>query len=167
MQKPVLLSLPVMKSGKRYWSQPYLIWLTAALALIIVAFPVDGSLDIHLHDTYFVIAHTHVFLAIAGLLLVFALLYKILERVLFSGWLNGLHLVFTLLPLIVFLFPLSYRGIAGSPRRYYDSGAWATYRSFGTLNSAVSLAVIFLFFAQVLFLVHILWGLVRLFSRRR
>lgn len=155
-----------MKHAK-HLLRPFIIWLAATLVTAVAAFRVNGSLDIHLHDTYFVIAHRHVFLAIAAVLAVFALLYKTLDEVLFSPWLNGIHIISTLIVVALVLFPLPQEGFAGMPRRYYDSSAWESQQSFGSLNHAVALAVILCFFGQLLFILHILWGLLRLFRRRR
>lgn len=156
-----------MNPGIRAWKKPYGILTLAALLVIIASFAVKGALDIHLHDTYLVIAHAHLFWAVALFLLLLAFFYRTLRQLLFSRWLTWIHIVLTLAGLALVILPFQYQGFSGMPRRYYDYSAWETHRSFQEQNQLVALVILCWFFAQVLFLLHILLGLLRLFSRRR
>jgi cytochrome c oxidase subunit I len=156
-----------MKSLLRSWKKPHAFLFLAAVLLIIASFFSEASIDIHLHDTYFIIANRHLYWAIALLLLILALLYRALRNILFSKILTWLHIIVTLAGFLAALMPVHYQGFAGSPRRYYDYSAWESYKQFGQLNQFVSVAVVLFFFAQFLFPLHILLGLFRWFSRRR
>ncbi len=156
-----------MNNLLRSWRKPYGILLIAALLVSIVSFVPDGAIDIHLHDTYFIIATAHVYRAVALLLLFFAFLYRILRYLLYLDLLSWLHILVTLLGCALVLLPMHYEGFAGQPRRYYDYSAWASFKQFEQLNRVISVVAISWILAQAVFLLHILLGLLRLFRRRR
>jgi cytochrome c oxidase subunit I len=156
-----------MKTLITVWKKPYGMLTLAALLVILVSFSLNGSIDIHLHDTYFVITQVHLFWAVALLLLLLAFFYRALEQILFSRWLTWLHIVPTLTGLALLVFPFRYQGFTDMPRRYYEYSAWEAHQSFQGQNQILSLIIISWFLAQFLFLLHILLGLLRLFSRRR
>lgn len=78
----------------RLKARPYQLLLFAA-AILLMAAPFMGgyTIDMHLYDTYYVIAGTHVFMAMAVLLLLLWLIYLLTHRLLFSRWLAWLHVV--------------------------------------------------------------------------
>jgi cytochrome c oxidase subunit 1 len=113
------------------------------------------------------VAHAYLFWAVALFLLLLAFFYWALQQVLFSSWFTWLHIVLTLTGLALLIFPFQYQGFAGMSRRYYDSSAWEAHQSFKEQNQVIVLIILCWVFAQFLFLLHILLGLLRLFSRRR
>ena len=50
-----------MKRFMKAWRKPYGILMLAALVVIVASFVVKGTIDIHLHDTYIVVAHAYLF----------------------------------------------------------------------------------------------------------
>lgn len=118
----------------------------------------NASLDIHLHDTYFVVAHHHIVLAAALLLAVFAGIYYLFSR-LFQrqpGYRAGLfHFLCTFAAMLAVFMPAHYEGVAGMPRRYYDYSGWGSLRQFMALNRFVSGTLILFGMAQLVFFINL------------
>ena len=73
-----------------------LLLLTGLLLILISFFLSKKTLDIHVHDTYYVIALNHVCWALAVLLLLFSLLYWWTNNMLFSTTLTWIHVAATI-----------------------------------------------------------------------
>jgi cytochrome c oxidase subunit 1 len=114
----------------------------------------NSALDIHLHDTYFVIAHFHIVMGISAFFGMFAGIYhwypKMYGRFM-NNTLGYIHFFVTFIGSYVIFWPMHYEGVAGMPRRYYDFSAWESFKQFGELNQMISIAAIIVFFAQLLF----------------
>src|SRR5206468_7605567 len=86
------------------------------------------SVDIPLSGTYFVVAHFHMVMGVAPLLVVFGGIYhwfpKITGRML-DDRLGQLHFWVTFLGTYLIYFPMHYLGVLGMPRRYYDYANYA------------------------------------------
>src|SRR6476469_7887437 len=83
----------------------------------------NSSMDIHLHDTYFVIAHFHIVMGVSGVFGMYAGLYhwypKMYGRYL-NNTLSYIHFWVTMIGSYLIFWPMHYEGLAGMPRRYYD-----------------------------------------------
>jgi len=81
------------------------------------------SVDIPLSGTMFVVAHFHMVMGVAPLLVVFGAIYhwypKITGRML-DDTLGQAHFWVTFLGTYAIFFPMHYLGILGMPRRYYE-----------------------------------------------
>ena len=83
-------------------NQPYSLFLLTGQILIIASFFVFGqSIDIHLHDTYFVVAVNHLAWALAILLFLVWGIYKLTDRFLWTNTLTWTHVLLTILVLIL------------------------------------------------------------------
>ncbi|CAG1017503.1 partial cytochrome c oxidase subunit I, partial [Burkholderiaceae bacterium] len=86
------------------------------------------SVDIPLSGTYFVVAHFHMVMGVAPLLVVFGAIYhwfpKITGRML-DDRLGQFHFWVTFLGTYAIYFPMHYLGVLGMPRRYYN---WDGYQ---------------------------------------
>ncbi|AEI49357.1 cytochrome c oxidase subunit I [Runella slithyformis] len=115
----------------------------------------NSALDIQLHDTYFVVAHFHIVMGAASAFGFFAGIYhwypKMFGRMM-NNTMGQLHFWLTFAGVYLVFFPMHYIGIAGFPRRYYQFTSFDFGKSFTDLNMFVSIAAIFTFFAQFIFL---------------
>jgi cytochrome c oxidase subunit I len=125
----------------------------------------NAALDIQLHDTYFVVAHFHLVMGAASAFGLLAGVYhwfpKMFGRMM-NNTLGYVHFWLTFVGIYLVFFPMHYIGIAGFPRRYYQ---WTSYDAFKTiftdLNAFISLAAIFTFTAQLIFLWNFFYSLFR------
>src|SRR5947209_20222573 len=94
------------------------LFITGGLTGPILAQP---ALDVYLHDTYFVVAHFHLIMAMAGLFAVFAATYfwfpKMFGRMM-NSTLGSAHFWVTFFGAYAIFIPMHLLRIAGPPRRY-------------------------------------------------
>ncbi len=123
------------------------------------------SVDIPLSGTYFVVAHFHMVMGVAPLLVVFGGIYhwfpKITGRML-DDRIGKLHFWVTFLGTYVIYFPMHYLGVLGMPRRYYNfDGYQFIPPSAHALNAFISVAALIVGAAQLLFVVNLVWSTFR------
>jgi len=115
--------------------------------------------DIPLSDTYFVVAHFHMVMAVSPVLAVFGAVYhwypKITGRML-NETLGKFHFWVTFVGLYCIYYPMHYLGILGVPRRYYATGLTDFIpESAQTLNAGISIAAIIVASTQLVFLYNL------------
>ncbi|MCU0403028.1 MAG: cbb3-type cytochrome c oxidase subunit I [Chitinophagaceae bacterium] len=123
----------------------------------------NSALDIHLHDTYFVIAHFHIVMGVASFFGMFAGVYHWYPKM-FGRYMNNtlgyIHFWGTLVCAYLIFWPMHYEGLAGMPRRYYDFSQWQSFKQFGELNEFITIVSIVSFALQLLFVFnffHSIW----------
>ena len=121
------------------------------------------TVDLPLSDTYFVVAHFHMVMAVSPVLVVFGAIYhwypKITGKML-DDTLGKVHFWMTFLGTYAIYYPMHYLGFEGVPRRYYAYGETAFMsESAHDLNVAISIAAIFVAVAQLIFLYNIIRSL--------
>ena len=122
-------------------------------------------IDIPLSDTYFVVAHFHMVMGVAPIMVVFGAIYhwypKITGRML-NDTLGQLHFWITFIGTYLIYFPMHYLGFLGMPRRYF---AYQNYDfipdSAQSLNAFITVVAITVGVSQVLFLYNLAWSLKR------
>lgn len=114
-----------------------------------------NSVDIQLHDTYFVVGHFHFIMAGAGLFGAFAAVYywypKMFGRLL-NERLGKIHFWITFLAYYAVFFPMHYLGVSGMMRRIYDPNAYEYLQPLQPVNLFITLAAFVLFLGQILFM---------------
>jgi cytochrome c oxidase subunit 1 len=119
--------------------------------------------DVPLSGTMFVVAHFHMVMGVAPILVVFGAIYhwypKVTGRML-DDTLGKLHFWVTFLGAYAIFFPMHYLGLLGVPRRYYELGATAFVPpSAATLNIFITIAALTVGAAQMAFLFNLIWSL--------
>jgi cytochrome c oxidase subunit I len=114
------------------------------------------TVDLPLSDTYFVIAHFHMVMAVSPVLVIFGAIYhwypKITGRM-FDEGLGKIHFWMTFLGTYAIYYPMHYLGLEGLPRRYFAYGDTAFMsESSQDLNAAITIAAIIVALAQLFFL---------------
>lgn len=122
----------------------------------------NSTLDLHLHDTYFVIAHFHLVMGVASMFGMFAGIYhwypKMFGR-LMNNTLSYIHFWTSFIGAYLIFWPMHYEGLAGMPRRYYDFSNWESFKMFSGLNSFISVVAIIVFAAQFLFIFNFFYSI--------
>ena len=120
------------------------------------------TVDLPLSDTYFVVAHFHMVMAVSPVLVVFGAIYhwypKITGRML-NDTLGKFHFWFTFLGSYAIYLPMHYLGFLGVPRRYYAyAGTEFIPESAQSLNAAITIAVLIVGTVQLVFLYNLVWS---------
>jgi cytochrome c oxidase subunit I len=122
----------------------------------------NSALDIHLHDTYFVVAHFHIVMGVASFMGMFAGVYHWFPKM-YGRFLNNtlayIHFWITIIGAYLIFWPMHYQGLAGMPRRYYDFSNWESFKQFGGLNEFISLVAMIVFAAQLLFVFNFFYSI--------
>ena len=117
----------------------------------------NSALDLHLHDTYFVVAHFHIVMGVSAFFGMFAGVYHWFPKM-FGRFMNNtlgyVHFFITFIGAYLIFWPMHYEGIAGMPRRYYDYSNWESFKHYEGLNSFISIIAVIVFLAQLLFVIN-------------
>jgi cytochrome c oxidase subunit I len=113
-------------------------FITGGLTGIILG---DSTLDINVHDTYFVVAHFHLVMGISALYGMFAGIYhwfpKMFGRMLNKN-LGYIHFWVTAICAYGVFFPMHFIGMAGLPRRYYTNTAFPLFDELQNVNVIIT-----------------------------
>ncbi|WP_087691094.1 MULTISPECIES: cytochrome c oxidase subunit I [unclassified Pandoraea] len=121
------------------------------------------SVDMPLSNTYFVVAHFHMVMGVAPLLVVFGGIYHwypLVSGRRLNDRLGQWHFWITFLGTYAIFFPMHYLGILGMPRRYYEFQGYSFIpQSAHTMNTYISVAAFIVALGQLLFLFNLAWSL--------
>lgn len=122
----------------------------------------NASLDINLHDTYFVVAHFHLVMGSAAIFGMLAGVYHWFPKM-FGRMMNDklayLHFWITFICAYLVFFPLHFLGLDGVPRRYYAFTEFEFMHKWLTVNVFVTWAAIVAALAQVAFLFNFFYSI--------
>jgi len=137
------------------------LFITGGLTGPILAQP---ALDTYLHDTYFVVAHFHLIMAMAGVFAIFSATYfwfpKMFGRMM-NETLGRLHFWITLLGAYATFMPMHLLGIAGHPRRYSELSGVQYVTAMAPLQKFITLAAVVTLAGQIIFLVNLFWSMLK------
>ena len=122
----------------------------------------NSTLDIHLHDTYFIIAHFHIVMGVAGFFGMFAGIYHWFPKM-YGRYLNNtmayIHFWVTMIGAYLIFWPMHYQGLAGVPRRYLEYSNWESFNQFAELNKFISTVAMIVFAVQLMFIFNFFYSI--------
>lgn len=114
----------------------------------------DSTLDINVHDTYFVVAHFHLVMGISALYGFFAGVYhwfpKMFGRMMNKN-LGYVHFWITVICAYGVFYPMHFVGMAGLPRRYYTNSAFPLFDELADVNVLITIFAIIGAVFQIVF----------------
>lgn len=122
----------------------------------------NSTIDIHLHDTYFVVAHFHIVMGVSAFFGMFAGIYHWYPKM-FGRYMNNtlgyIHFWVTLVGAYLIFWPMHYMGMAGVPRRYLDWSGWTSFNQFNDLNAMITIVSIIVFAVQLMFVFNFFYSI--------
>ncbi|MGB2087255.1 MAG: cytochrome c oxidase subunit I [Psychroflexus salarius] len=134
-------------------------FITGGLTGIILG---DSTLDINVHDTYFVVAHFHLVMGVSALYGLFAGVYhwfpKMFGRMMNKN-LGYVHFWITAIGSYGVFFPMHFIGMAGLPRRYYTNTAFPYFDDLANVNVLITVFAIITAAVQLVFLYNFIYSI--------
>ena len=134
-------------------------FITGGLTGIILG---DSTLDINVHDTYFVVAHFHLVMGISALYGMFAGIYhwfpKMYGRMMNKN-LGYIHFWVTAVCAYGVFFPMHFIGLAGLPRRYYTNSAFPMFDDMVDVNIIITMFALVGAAFQLVFLFNFFYSI--------
>ena len=122
----------------------------------------NSTIDIHLHDTKFVVAHFHIVMGVASMFGMFAGIYHWFPKM-FGRFLNNtlgyIHFWVTIIGAYLIFWPMHYEGLAGVPRRYLDLRGWHNFNKFDDLNKMITIVAMIVFAMQLMFIFNFFYSI--------
>lgn len=122
----------------------------------------DSTLDINVHDTYFVIAHFHLVMGISALYGMFAGIYhwfpKMYGRMMNKN-LGYIHFWVTAVCSYGVFLPMHFIGMAGLPRRYYTNSAFPMFDDMVDVNILITMFALVGAAFQLIFLFNFFYSI--------
>ncbi|MFL2655965.1 MAG: cbb3-type cytochrome c oxidase subunit I [Alphaproteobacteria bacterium] len=116
--------------------------------------------DVPLSDTMFVVAHFHMVMGVAPILVVFGAIYHwfpLMSGRMLNDAMGRFHFWVTFVGAYLIYFPMHYLGFVGVPRRYWSVDDTSFIPdSAADLNAFITVAALIVGFAQVVFIYNII-----------
>jgi cytochrome c oxidase subunit I len=128
-------------------------------------FMASTAVDVHIHDTYFIVAHIHYVLFGGSMFGIWAAIYYYYPKMFGRMMNNKLGYIHFFLSFIFFnctFFAMHILGMAGMPRRYANYMNFTQFSHLQPMNEFISLSAFGLGLAQIPFIINFLgswiWG---------
>ncbi len=122
----------------------------------------NSTIDIQLHDTYFVVAHFHIVMGLAAFFGMFAGIYHWYPKM-FGRYMNNtlgyIHFFVTIVASYMIFWPMHYMGMTGVPRRYFQFDAFEQFNQYQDMNVFITVFAIISFAVQCLFLFNYFYSM--------
>jgi len=122
----------------------------------------NSTIDIQMHDTYFVVAHFHIVMGVAAFFGMFAGIYHWYPKM-YSRFMNEtlgkIHFWGTIIGAYAIFWPMHFIGMAGVPRRYYSFDTFDAFKHFSGMNQFITIAAILVFFVQLVFVINFFYSI--------
>jgi cytochrome c oxidase subunit I len=122
----------------------------------------NATIDIHVHDTVFVVAHFHIVMGVSAFFGMFAGVYHWFPKMygrFMNNTLGYIHFWITMIGAYLIFWPMHYEGLAGVPRRYLDRSIWTSFNQFGELNKMITIVTIIVFAVQLMFVFNFFYSI--------
>jgi cytochrome c oxidase subunit 1 len=120
----------------------------------------NASVSMPLSDTLFVVAHFHMVMAVAPVMVVCGALYHWYPKITGRWYHEGMarfHFWVTFVGSYLVFLPMHYLGIMGVPRRYFEiTGTTFLPDSAHSVNASITIAALVVGFAQLVFLYNLI-----------
>lgn len=141
-------------------------FITGGITGIILA---DSTLDITVHDTYFVVAHFHVVMGLSAVFGMYAGVYHWFPKMfgkMMNMRLGNIHFWGTIVSAYGVFIPMHFVGISGAPRRYFDYSVYEvfdheTFLMINDLNFIISMFAIIGGLFQMVFIFNFFYSIFR------
>ncbi|MDO6490273.1 MAG: cbb3-type cytochrome c oxidase subunit I [Cellulophaga sp.] len=134
-------------------------FITGGLTGIILG---DSTLDINVHDTYFVVAHFHLVMGISALYGLLAGVYHWFPKM-FGKMMNKnlgyVHFWITAICAYGVFFPMHFVGMAGVPRRYYENTAFPMFDELTDVNILITVFALIAGATQLVFVGNFIYSI--------
>lgn len=139
--------------------KPYSLLLVAGCALMVASvFFISRTVDIHIHDTKYVLPATVYFFGVAFIVLLFWGLYKLVSKYLLTPIISWIHVLITLVCASTLFSIVTFNK---APAKYLDLSPWYNFYRYEEIQTDL---LIYLFLGQSLFLINLIGGLIRKFN---
>ena len=122
----------------------------------------NASVSMPLSDTLFVVAHFHMVMAVAPVMVVCGAIYHWYPKITGRWYHEGMarfHFWVTFVGSYLVFLPMHYLGIMGVPRRYFEiTGTSFLPDSAQTVNASITIAALVVGFAQLVFLYNLIFS---------
>ncbi len=131
---------------------------------VLQAFYGSSAIDIHIHDTYFVLSYSHILFFVSIAFAIFAAAYywfvKVFKKTM-NNTLGCLHFWISFLSTTFLLVLTQYIQFVGVPRRYYSYSNWHGYNAMAEQSIYIAILSFLLIIAQLVFVFNFLYSIFR------
>ena len=121
--------------------------------------------DVPLSDTMFVVAHFHMVMGVAPILVIFGAIYHwypLITGRMYNEAMAQFHFWVTFIGAYTIFLPIHYLGFLGVPRRYFEMGETTFIpESAETLNAFVTVVALIVGFAQIVFFYNVITSMIK------